>query len=105
MYIWLWQLYHTQCSSEGFVALFLSTKIIFTSSAISFVVKRLALTAEESANFERVQMSRTATPTICQFLGTEFAQLKFRKQRKAITRQRAKTKGHSRLITVQNIFY
>ena len=34
--IWLWQLHHRQCSSEGFVALFLSTKRIFTSSASYF---------------------------------------------------------------------
>ena len=36
--------------------------------------------AEEGTNSERVQMSRTVTLTICQFLDTEFAQLKFRKQ-------------------------
>ena len=39
--IWLWQLPHRQCSSEGFVPLFLSTKIIFTISTISFLAKRL----------------------------------------------------------------
>ena len=67
--------YITQCSSEGFVALFLSTKISFTSSTISFLAK--TLTAEESTKQPKLWESSNVTHRYT-WLRRQYANLSYR---------------------------